>query len=220
MEGFETLQRRIREQFRNGAPTAEDQTRITLFIQSVKGINAAVLGRLEWHPVEWQPYRFLHGQYYREMEYSTLLGRATCWSSEPQVYMEAAEHSVDLWNQTEAARYLPGFFDVDERFYRYIALGHAFMSVLRFVPLIPASVDLESHPFLSALRALEEENGRQIQTQIRLLKSLDAGLDRPAREHVVAQERARFEACFRRFLQSLGEAPGTMPAKGSSDAAS
>lgn len=207
-QSFEELQRRVKRHFRNGPPDAEDQTRITLYLQAVKGLNASVLAKLEWQPVDWLPYRFLHGQYYREIELTTLLNRATHWSSQPLIYMEAASHSVDLWNRTEGARYLPGFFEVDKRFYGYLALSHAFMSVIRFLPMLPPSMDLESHTFLSALKAIEDENGRQIQTQIRLLKDLDAGLSRQERERIVEQQRERVEGSFAGLLETLGEPPG------------
>ena len=207
-ESLEEVQRRVRRQLRHGPPDAEDQTRIALYLQAVKGLNASVLAKLEWQPVEWLPYRFLHGQYYRELELSTLLGRATRWSSQPMIYMEAGTLSMDLWSRTEAARYLPGFFEVDERFYSYMALSHAFMSVIRFLPLLPPHMDLESDAFLSAIKAIEDENGRQIQTQIRMLKELDGGLSRAERERVVEDQRQRVEASFAQLLGTLGQAPG------------
>ena len=207
-ESLESLQKQVRDFFRGGPPGPEDQTRITMYLQAVKGLNAAVLAKLEWQPVDWVPYRFLHGQYYREMELSTLVGRATDWSSQPLIYMEAASMSMDLWSRTEGARYLPGFFEIDERFYSYLALSHAFMSVIRFLPLLPTAMDLEAHPFLSALKAIEEENGRQIQTQIRLLKQVDAGLERQARERIVERQRERVEDSFAYFLATLGQEPG------------
>lgn len=205
---FDEQQRRVKRHFRNGTPDAEDQTRIALYLQAVKGLNVSVLAKLEWQPVDWLPYRFLHGQYYRELELTTLLGRATQWSSQSLIYMEAATLSMDLWTRTEAARYLPGFFEVDERFYSYLALSHAFMSVIRFTPLMPPAVDMESEPFLSALKAIEDENGRQIQTQIRMLKELDAGLSRQQREQLVEAQRERVEACFAQLLGTLGHPPG------------
>ncbi|WP_290651250.1 hypothetical protein [Aquisalimonas sp.] len=204
----EPAQRRVKRHFRNGPPDAEDQTRIALFLQSVKGLNASVLAKLEWQPMDWMPYRWLHSQYYREMELSTLVGRATQWSTQPLIYMEAAQISVDLWGRTQAARYLPGFFEVDKRFYSYLALSHAFMSVIRLLPVLPPSMDLETDPFLSALKAIEEENGRQIQTQIRLLKELDAGLSRQRREGIVEDQRQCVEGCFAQFLETLGQPPG------------
>lgn len=207
-ESLEDLQRRVRRQLRHGPPDAEDQTRIALYLQAVKGLNAAVLAKLEWQPVEWLPYRFLHGQYYREMELSTLLGRATRWSSQPLIYMEAGTLSMNLWARTEAARYLPGFFEVDERFYSYLALSHAFMSVIRFLPMLPPAMDLDADPFLSALKAIEDENGRQIQSQIRMLKDLDAGLSRQEREGIVEAQRVRVEGSFAELLAILGQPAG------------
>lgn len=213
-ESLEERQRRVKRHLRHGPPDAEDQTRIALYLQAIKGLNASVLAKLEWQPVDWLPYRFLHGQYYREMELSTLLGRATQWSSQPMIYMEAATLSMDLWSRTEAAQYLPGFFEVDKRFYSYLALSHAFMSVIRFLPLLPPSMDLDSDPFLSALKAIEDENGRQIQTQIRMLKDLDAGLSRQERERIVEEQRERVEGSFAELLGLLGQPAGATIERG------
>lgn len=213
-ESLEERQRRVKRHLRHGPPDAEDQSRITLYLQAVKGLNASVLAKLEWQPVDWLPYRFLHGQYYREMELSTLLGRATQWSSQPMIYMEAATLSMDLWSRTEAAQYLPGFFEVDKRFYSYLALSHAFMSVIRFLPMLPPSMDLDSDPFLSALKAIEDENGRQIQTQIRMLKDLDAGLSRQERERIVEEQRERVEGSFAQLLGVIGQPAGAAIERG------
>ncbi len=196
------LRKRIREHFARGSVHPDDQTRITLFIQSIKAINSAVLAKVELQPFDWQPYRALHNQYYREVELATLIGKATAWSSNPFLYMEATNLNLELWNRTGAARYLQGLLALDETFYSYLALSHAFMSVVRFIPLLPTSMSLDT-PFLQALKEVEEENGRQIQVQIRLLKQADCGLEAEQRERIVEEERNKVESCFRELLERI-----------------
>ena len=73
--------------FRANALGPNEQTRICLFFQAIKSINATILARVEFQPFEWLPYKFLHNQYFRELELSTLLGRSTAWTTNPFVYL-------------------------------------------------------------------------------------------------------------------------------------
>ncbi|MBA1146793.1 hypothetical protein H0Z60_06940 [Ectothiorhodospiraceae bacterium WFHF3C12] len=180
----------------------DQQTRIALFIQGVKGINAAVLAKIEFQPFEWAPYRFLHNQYFKEVELSTLIGRATEWSTNPMVYMEATSLNLALWEKTEAAKYMQAPFQVDALFYEYLALSHAFMADIRFLPLLPAHLPLDT-PFLAALAEIEEENGRQIQSQIRLLKDLDIGLSDRDKEQLIDSKWAVVEGLYDRLLSEV-----------------
>lgn len=202
----QTLRKRIREHFSRGSIHPDDQTRITLFIQSVKTINGAILAKIELQPLDWQPYRALHNQYYKEVELATMLGRATAWSPNPILYMEVTNLNLELWNRTGATRYLQGAFELDATFYRYLALSHAFMSVIRLLPLLPSTMPLDS-PFLQALKEIEEENGRQIQVQIRLLKLLDCGLSRDERERIADEEQENVKACFNELLMRISPPP-------------
>lgn len=201
-DGGRALRKRIRDHFSRGSVHPDDQTRITLFLQSVKAINSAVLAKVEIQPFDWVPYRALHNQYFKEVEMATLLGKATAWSSNPVLYMEATNLNLELWNRTGAARYLQGFLALDATFYRYLGLSHALMSVVRILPLLPRSMPLDT-PFLEALKEVEEENGRQIQVQIRLLKELDCGLGEEERETIVEEEREQVTACFDALLNRI-----------------
>ncbi|KAB7622675.1 hypothetical protein [Alkalilimnicola sp. S0819] len=198
--------REIRKQakawFSNNEVGPDEQTRICLFLQAVKGINAAILAKVELQPLDWMPYKYLHNQYFKEIELSTLLGKATSWSTNPFVYMDATNLSLSVWQETDASRYLTGFFELNADFYRYLALSHAFMSDMRLLPLLPAALPLET-PFLSALRDIEEENGRQIQTQIRLLKGVDVGLEHAEKERIINEQRIIVDALFDRLLTTL-----------------
>ncbi|MCC5859209.1 MAG: hypothetical protein JJT90_13695 [Ectothiorhodospiraceae bacterium] len=199
---FDRHRRRLQACFGAQGVGPDDQSRITLFIQSLKAINAGVLARLELQPMDWAPWKFLHTQYYRELEMSTLMGRATTWSTNPLVYVEAGNLNLGLWNRTRAWDYLQGPLAPDARFYRYLAMSHALLSVVRLIPVLPPSMPLDT-PFLQALHDVEEENGRQIQLQIRLLKELDPGLERQEREALVEEEREQVEACYLELLESL-----------------
>ena len=48
---------------------SEQETRISLFIQGVKTANAAILAKIEMQPFSRLPYRSLHSQYYKEMNW-------------------------------------------------------------------------------------------------------------------------------------------------------
>jgi len=198
------VRKRARERFAEGGIGAEDQTRIALFLQAVKGFNAAVLAKAEFQPLEWLPYRFLHSQCFKEMELSTLLARATTWSLEPFVYLQATQLNLALWEELNAPRYLQGVIEVDQTFYEYLALSHAFMSDIRFLPLIPAGVPLDT-PFLSALKEIEEENGRQIQTQIRLLKDMRIDMSPEDKERLIEMQQGKVRRLFDRLLAELSE---------------
>ena len=58
-------------------------------------------------------------------------------------------------------------------------------------------------PFAVALTRIEQENGRLLQTQIRLLKDGYAETPLAEREAVIAAKVALVEAAFGRFLDSL-----------------
>ena len=189
---------------------ADQQTRITLFLQGVKSINAAILAKVEFQPFEWLPYKFLHNQYFREIELSTLLGKGTSWSLNPFVYLDATNLNMALWQETGAARFMGGFMQADRNFYEYLALSHAFMSDIRFVPLLPTALPLDT-PFLSALREIEEENGRQIQTQIRLLKDMEIDLAPEEKERIVDDQRQLVSRLFDRLLTEICVVPEPAP---------
>ncbi len=198
----EQLRKLVRKHLSEYPLGPDEQTRICLFLQGVKSINATILAKVEFQPFDWLPYKFLHNQYFKEIELSTLLGKATQWSSNPFVYMEATNLNLFLVNHTGAARYMQGFFELDRTFYEYLALSHAFMADVRFLPLLPASIPLDS-PFLSALKEIEEENGRQIQAQIRLLKDVPVPLEREEKEAIIEQQWGRVEEVYDRFLEEL-----------------
>jgi hypothetical protein len=182
------------------------QTRISLFLQGLKSINATVLVRVEFQAIEWLPYKYLHSQYFKEVELITLLAKATSWTGNPMVFLAATNTNLTAWQETGAARFMQGVLKVDRTFYEYLALSHALMSNVRFLPLLPIQVKLDT-PFLSVLKEIEEENGRQIQTQIRLLKDMKIDLSRDEKEHIIDSQRQIVERIFLRLLCEICNIP-------------
>lgn len=181
---------------------ADTQTRISLFLQGIKSINATILARVEFQALEWLPYKALHSQYFKEIELSTLLGKSTVWSSNPSIYMDATNLNLALWQETNAARFMQSALQVDRTFYEYLSLSHAFMSDIRLMPLLPIKISLDT-PFLSALKEIEEENGRQIQTQIRMLKDMEIELSRDDKEQIIESQRLIVDQLFMRLLGEI-----------------
>jgi hypothetical protein len=196
------IRKRAMEFFASREIGPDIQTRISLFLQGLKSINATILSRVEFQAMEWLPYKFLHNQCFKEVELTTLLGKSTAWSSDPMVYLAATNMNLMLWQETGAARFMQGMLQVDRTFYEYLALSHALMSDVRFLPLLPIHVKLDT-PFLSALKEIEEENGRQIQTQIRLLKDMEIDLSREEKEQIIDSQRLIVEQIFQRLLCEL-----------------
>ena len=89
--------------------------------------------------------------------------------------------------------------------YRALAFGHALLARVRFAAVIPADADA-SDPFLLALKRIEQENGRMLQAQIRLLKDSRAELPLAERERIVEQEQAVVDAAFANLLEWLAGA--------------
>jgi hypothetical protein len=179
-----------------------EQTRISLFALAVKKANSMILSKVEFHLVDWTAYSFLHNQYYREIELSTLLYRATSWSSDWAIYMQMAQVEMNFWQKTEIGKYLWGSIVPDINFFEYLALSHAFMSEIRFIPLFPAQWKLDT-PFLRTLYNMEVEAGRLIQAQIRLMKELNLNLNLDEKEALVGKKRSDVEELFKDFLTML-----------------
>jgi len=202
LERSKAIKRHAREYFATNGIGADEQTRITLFLQGVKSVNAAILARVEFQPFEWLPYKFLHNQYFKEVELSTLIGKATSWSTNPFVYLDATNLNLTLWQKVGGAKFMSGTLQADATFYEYLALSHAFMSDIRFLPLLPPTMPLDT-PFLIALHDIEEENGRQIQTQIRLLKEMRVDLDYQEKERIIEEQRVIVNELFDRLLAEV-----------------
>ncbi len=181
---------------------SERETRIALFIQAAKSYNAFILSKIEMQPFAFEPYRFLHRQLFREMELVTLLNKATSWSTNPYVYAEAANINLKFWQNADIDGYVQGFFMADEHFYRYLALSHALLSEIRILPILPPTRELNT-PFLTTIKEIEEENGRMIQAQIRLLKGMELPITHERKEEIIRDQRVIVQAAYCDLLEAV-----------------
>ena len=86
--------------------------------------------------------------------------------------------------------------------YRGISLGHAQLARIRLLPVIPDNAD-PLDPFVVALQRIEQENGRMLQTQIRLLKNIGTEMSIEEREALVDQDQELVDSVFSQFLTWL-----------------
>ena len=180
----------------------ETQTRISCFLIGIKQANAAVLSRVEFQPMAWEPFALLHGQFCREIELIGLLQRVTEWSMNPAVYARSAWSNVQCINNLQFIRFLMAPVMMGSGLYRYLALTHALYAQLRFIPLLPVEMPLD-HRFLAFLRTLETIHGQQMQSQITLLRKLPVSLADEERERIVGEESRRVGEVFQRFVQEI-----------------
>ena len=185
------------------------QTKIALFVGAAKNVNAAILAAIELQPQVTVAYPFVHGQYFRELEFASLLARVTRWSPDPALYVKGASLVAPLWQEWLRIQ-LPVGPALDARAaFTAFALGHALLARVRIAPVIPDGAD-DLDPFVAAIRRIEQENGRMIQAQIRLLKDVPSPLDADERERVVETEQAVVDGAFGGFLEWLaGDAGGS-----------
>ena len=184
--------------------SADIQTKITLFVGTTTSINAAILAPIELQPRVSAAYPFVHGQYFRELEFASLLARVTHWSANSAIYAEAMKLTAPLWSTWWRIQSPLGpVMDVKSA-YTALALGHALLGRVRLTPAIPEHVD-DLDPYVTALRRIEQENGRMIQTQIRLLKDAAIPLDVNERERIVAEQQSAVDSVFLKFLDWLGD---------------
>jgi hypothetical protein len=150
----------------------------------------------------------LQAQQFRELEFVALLSRVTRWSLDPLVYAASGVIVAPLWShwwggtRGATAAATPA---VAEQVYAGLAFGHALLAHVRLTPVIPAGGD-PLDPFAVALQRIEQENGRMLQTQIRLLKEACTEMPAEQREAIVEEKSEFVEAAFARFLRWLAEA--------------
>lgn len=194
---------RIEARFARGSVHPDDQTRITLFVQSVKAINSAVLARADLQHSDVPSHEALRQQYFKEVELATLLGKATAWSANPLLYMEATNLNLELWNRTGAALYLQGLLADQQLFYRYLALSHALLDVVRLWPFLPDDQGPDT-PFLRALDQVETDSARESAVQSDLLATLEEPIGQEQAAAIRTHERTQVETCFKALLDRLG----------------
>lgn len=183
------------------------QTKISLLLCTAKNGNLIFHSGVQWLPSLNLVQQFMLSQYSREQEAIALLTRTTRWSRDASLLFDAnriVSPLVVAWSQIMMP---PGPMLNPTAAYRGISLGHAQLARIRLTPVIPEAAD-PLDPFVVALRRIEQENGRMLQTQIRLLKGV--GLDMPieAREILVEQDQTLVDGVFSAFLTWLA-APQT-----------
>jgi hypothetical protein len=181
---------------------AEVQSKIALFVGATQAINATILAAVELQPQVTVAYPFVHGQYFRELEFVSMLARVTRWSATPGLYTEAATLAAPLWMQWWQLQMPPGPLFDPRKAFTALALGHALLARVRLAPVIPEDADAMD-PFVAAVRRVEGESGRMIQAQIRLLKDGASPLTLAEREQIVAAQQAVVDEAFGHFLEWL-----------------
>lgn len=208
---------RIRDRIALAGLTPEIETRIALFVCASKAVNlpflalagAAMPPAFAWPGlgigvggasgpggIVWQ---YLNSQLFRESEAVALLCRTTRWSPDPSIYMAGAQLVAPL--SAEATR--TGFAGLPREGLgiEALAFGYALLATVRLTPILPAAVAGE--PFAVALTRIEQENGRLLQTQIRLLKDGYAEIPLSEREAIIAAKIGLVGGVFDRFLDGL-----------------
>ncbi len=192
---------RVRARLEADGFTPEMETRIAIFLAAAKAINLPFLTMAGAAPATGLAWQALNTQLFRETEALTLLFRVTRWSLDPMVYMRSAQVTAPLYRECARAG-LRGWPPTGEgASLDALALGHALLSTVRVSPVVPARD--AAHPFAVALLRIEQENGRLLQTQIRLLKDGFPETPIPERERALAAHAATVEAAFSAFLESL-----------------
>jgi hypothetical protein len=193
----------VRDRLQKTGFTPIVQTKISLFITAAKNANALFLSAVELRPFIGAEQQLLHSQYFQEMESILLLAKVTRWVSDPSVYTESINIAAPLWNEWRLKLGFFGLSAFDPRtFYQGLAMGHALLSQIKISPIIPADAD-PADPYVTALRRIEQDNARMIQTQINLLRTVAPALPAEEREELIEEKQEMIKRAFINFLQWL-----------------
>jgi hypothetical protein len=193
---------RIRAAIAARGLTPEMETRIALFVGASKAVNLPFLSLAGMGPATTVAWQAINAQLFREAEALTLLMRVTRWAPDPMVYVLSSQLTVPLYAESIRVGWSGGTAQGEGIGLSALAFGHALLATVRLAPIIPPE-EVPANPFAVALMRIEQENGRLLQTQIRLLKDGFAGVSLSDREGVIAEKAALVEAVFSRFLESL-----------------
>jgi len=177
-----------------GRIPAHQQTRVSAFLMSAHGALARQLATLLPASLQNSMQVEMHAQCCRQIEFLSMLSRATAWVPDPMLPM--------LFWQWEAA-WWPRPVDcvadwTQARMIDLAAFNHALHAVIRPAALLPESVDAMD-PFVQAMRHIEFESGRLMQAQIIFLKSAQF---HHVRDEVAAAVERRHEQ-MREHLSSM-----------------
>lgn len=199
LELFDTA----RDALRQTGLTPAAQSKISLMMMTAKNVNVLFLGAVEFMPFVGPEQQLLHAQYFQEMESILLLSKVTRWVADPRIYMEAVPIMAPIWNEWRLRYGMPGIRAIDPKgFYQGLALGHALLSKIRIVPVLPPETDA-ADPYAMALRRIEQDNGRMIQSQITLLRTTAPSLPEEERDVLIEEKQELVSGVFNQFLQWL-----------------
>jgi hypothetical protein len=185
--------------------TAAVQSKISLFLIAVKNVNAMFLGGFELQPFVGVAHQFLHMQYFHEVEAVVLLTKVTRWTTDPNVYAEAFRITTPIVQSSQPPGGMPPANPADPyHFCRGLALGHAILSQVRLSPIIPADFD-ETNQFVVALRRLEQDGARMIQTQINLLRAVSSSMPDGDVDALIEEKQEVVQTAFSELLHWLAQ---------------
>lgn len=206
---------RIRARIAAEGLTPEIETRVAIFVCASKAVNLPFLALAgAGMPTLWPGaaagaganaaglvWQHLNTQLFRESEALTLLCRVTRWSSDPVVYAGSAPLVAPLYAECAFVGFTTRPRAGQTLGADALALGHALLATVRLTPILPA--EEAQNPFAVALSRIEQENGRLLQTQIRLLKDGYPSVPPSEHEAIIAATVALVERAFDKFLDSL-----------------
>ena len=182
-----------------GRVPPRQQTRVATFLVSCHGAMARQLAiAIAWQTnAAW--HTELNTQLYRESEFVSLLIRATSWVLDPELMF-----LIPSWEAAWLPRPVDGIPErVQALTIDMAALGHALHATIRPAALLPDSTPLQD-PFALALRKIELESNRLIQTQILFLKSADLLPFRSAVNATVESRHAQVRKLWDDMLSGIG----------------
>jgi hypothetical protein len=182
-----------------GRVTAEQQTRVAAFLISAHGALArhlatalAVTSKEVWRGE-------LNAQFYRESEIVSLLLHATSWVPDVGLLLLAPS-----WEAAWLITPLPGLADCTEAAtIDLAALGHAIHAAIRPAALLSEGAQPQD-AFVQALRRIEFESGRLVQSQILFLKSRELLPIRDAVSSAVERRHLQVRTLWRDMLEGIG----------------
>ena len=197
LELYDTLRDRIA---REGL-TAQMQTRIAMYLTGIRSATIPALACAWTMPKYNLTAQAFGSQFFRESEAVALILQATKWSSDPTAQFQTALACQPVMLSVgQAMMYAP--HNGLRAAVHLLALEHALLATVRLAPILPNSSVMEE-PFAACLLRIEQENGRQLQTQIRVLKDGFEDISISEKEEIVAREGAVAKQSFLSFLRFL-----------------
>jgi hypothetical protein len=150
----------------DGRIPAHQQTRVSAFLMSAHGALARQLAVLLPVGLQNGMQVEMHAQCCRQIEFLSMLARATSWVPDPMLPMLFWQWEAAWWPQP--ARCVADW--TQAHMIDLASFNHALHAVIRPAALLPEAVDAMD-PFVQAMRHIEFESGRLMQAQIIFLKS-------------------------------------------------